>query len=414
MPLTASAVDVLGIATLVLVIVLVPLGLGCVWYVLYFQARIQKERPRAPLLHFNALWIVRLVLILLAMLWSMGELLRLPLMRRRHWLMHSFSFQWQANMCRLYIISSLGFLEPCFFLTALFLVRGSLRKTPFTPRKAWNGKVVAIILSCCLPVFLLQLFFVVISPSFEFKGGYSVQKEGYNHRLPKYFTMTFDLVMMDNQTVAVCQYPLLSILVLAVFGVIYSVYFLFLGWRMVGVVINQYLRRRIYGLLAALLFFLPLHVLFLGMTLLSKPTHLVFELLAFLGFLMVLLCTTVGEWILIIRPIADALAVCSVFVSSHHLGQEMESTGGGRSLSISFPAFVSDDDQVALVQHGQINGTDLNSNLEFVTAVNSFMPVDHRGSFSDQNEVAFPSPDSAELPGKPLLSDTQKAFIPFL
>jgi len=306
------------------------------------------------------------------------------------------------------------FLEPCFFLTALFLVHGSLHKMPFTPRKAWNGKVVAIILSCCLPVFLLQLFFVVISPSFEFKGGYSVQKEGYNHRLPNYFTMTFDLVMMDNQTVAVCQYPLLSILVLAVFGVIYSVYFLFLGWQMVGVVINQYLRRHIYGLLAALLFFLPLHVLFLGMTLLSKPTHLVFELLAFLGFLMVLLCTTVGEWILIIRPIADALAVCSVFVSSHHLGQEMESTGGGRSLSISFPAFVSDDDQVALVQHGQINGTDLNSNLEFDTAVNPFMPVDHRGSFSDQNEVAFPSSDSPELPGKPLLSDTQKAFIPFL
>jgi hypothetical protein len=77
-------------------------------------------------------------------------------------------------------------------------------------------------------------------------------------------------------------------------------------------------------------------------------------------------------------------------------------------LSTSFPAFVSDDDQVALVQHGQINGTDLNSNLEFVTAVNTFMPVDH------QNEVAFPSPDSPELPGKPLLSDTQKAFIPFL
>jgi hypothetical protein len=43
--------------------------------------------------------------------------------------------------------------------------------------------------------------------------------------------MTFDLVMIDNQTVAVCQYPLLSIIVLAVFGVIYSVYFLFLGWR---------------------------------------------------------------------------------------------------------------------------------------------------------------------------------------
>jgi hypothetical protein len=414
MTLTASAVDVLGIATLVLVILLVLVGLGCVWYVLHFRARIHKEGIPA-LQDFNALWIVRIILIVLAVLWSMGELLRLPLLRRQHWLMHSFSFRWQANMCRLYILSSLGFLEPCFFLTALFLVRSSLRKAPFTPRKAWNGKVVALILSCCLPVFLLQLFFVVISPSFEFKGGYSAQKEGYNGRLPSYFTMAFVSVMMDNRTVAVCQYPLFSILVLAAFGVVYSAYFLLLGWRMVGVVINRCLQRRVYGLLAALLLFLPVHLLFLGMSLFSKPTHLVFELLVFLGFLTVMLSTTVGEGILIIRPIADALAVCGVFASSQNLGRDMEAMGGGRSLSISLSAIGSDDDEDVLVhRHGQMNQTELDTDIEFVTAMNTYNHVDPVGNFADQNRVSFPSPESPALPGKPLLSDAKKSFIPFL
>jgi hypothetical protein len=52
MPLTSSAVDVLGIATLVLVLLLVCAGVGCVGYVLYFRARIQKERLPALQVRF--------------------------------------------------------------------------------------------------------------------------------------------------------------------------------------------------------------------------------------------------------------------------------------------------------------------------------------------------------------------------
>jgi hypothetical protein len=394
MPLTASAVDVLGIATLVLVVLLACLGLGCVLYVLRFRARIHKERLPVALKDFNALWIVRITLILLAMLWCLVELLRLPLLRRQNWLLHSISFRWQANMCRIYILSSIGFLEPCFFLTALFLVHGSLSNAPFTPRKAWNGKMVALILICCLPVFLLQLFFVVISPTFEFKGGYSAQKEGYNHRLPSYFTEAFEGVQLDSQRqVAVCRFPLLSTLVLATFGVIYSAYFLLLGWRMLGVVINRCLQRRVYGLLASLLFLLPLHVLFLGMSVLSSPTHWVFELLAFLAFL--------TGWQI------EAAAARS---------------GSERPLSISLSMFGSDDDEAALVhhpRHNHIRRTSLDTDVEFVAATagrKTFIPVDRAGSFSDHQSggIAFGSPDSPALPGKPLLSRSSRANSHFL
>ncbi len=183
---------------------------------------------------------------------------------------------------------------------------------------------------------------------------------------------------------------------------------------MVGVVINRCLQRRVYGLLAALLFFLPVHLLFLGMSLFSKPTHLVFELLVFLGFLTVMLSTTVGEGVLIIRPIADALAVCGVFASSQNLGQDMEAMGGGRSLSISLSAIGSDDDEDVVHRHGQMNQTELDTDIEFVTAMNTYDPVDPVGNFADQTRVSFPSPESPALPGKPLLSDAKKSFIPFL
>jgi hypothetical protein len=281
---------------------------------------------------FNALWIVRIIFTVLGILWSVVELFRLQLLRQPNWIFHSWSFRSQANVCRFYILSSLGFLEPCFFLTALFLVHGSLRKAPFTPRKAWNGKVVALILICCLPVFLFQLFFVVITPSIDFKkssgGVYNLENEGYGGKVPYYFTQAFQNVTIgegtDAKESAVCCYPLLSTLVLATFGVLYSAYFLILGWRVVGVVINRCLQRRLYGLLGALLLLLPLHVMFLGLSVLSEPAHLPFELMSFFGFIMVLLCTTVGEGILVIRPIADALAVEWVVYAPSESGRETD------------------------------------------------------------------------------------------
>lgn len=433
MPLTSSAADVLGVTTLVLVLLLVCAGLGCIAYVLYFRDRIQKQRQPA-LQDFNALWIVRIILIMLAVLWSLVEILRLPLLRRPNWLFHSWSFRSQANICRFYILSSLGFLEPCFFLTALFLVHGSLRREPFTPRKAWNGKVVALILICCLPVFLFQLFFVVITPNIEYKknsgGVYNVENEGYGGKLPHYFTQAFVNVTMDTKEVAVCCYPLLSTLVLTTFVLLYASYFFVLGWRVVDVVINRYLQRRLYGLVGAILVLLPLHVLFLGLSVLSKPTHVPFELLSFFGFIMVLLCTTVGEGILVIRPIADALAVGWVALDAPSESGRDTDAGPAEGL-VSLSVFGSDDDEASLVgsralfaksqsrhsRHAEDHGDDYGS------ARRSFLrpPLDNTGSFSDHNGTTpFFNPDSPALPGKPLIAHhlaqnpADKPFYPFL
>ncbi|KAG0585404.1 hypothetical protein M758_2G008500 [Ceratodon purpureus] len=424
MPLTSSASDVLGVATLVLVLLLVCAGLGCIAYVLYFRARIQQERLPA-LQDFNALWIVRIIFTVLGVLWSLVQLLRLPLLRQPNWIFHSWSFGSQANVCRFYILSSLGFLEPCFFLTALFLVHGSLRKAPFTPRKAWNGKVVALILICCLPVFLFQLFFVVISPNIEFKrssgGVYNLENEGYGGKVPYYFTQVFQNVTIgDTKEIAVCCYPLLSTLVLATFGVLYSAYFLILGWRVVGVVINRCLQRRLYGLLGALLLLLPLHVMFLGLSVLSQPAELPFELMSFFGFIIVLLCTTVGEGILVIRPIADAMAVRWEYAPSE-LGRDHDLPGEG-PMSVPLSVFGSDDDEASLVgsqslfAKSQSRAADVQEK-EYGSARSFLKPLDHAGSFSEHNGTPFFNPDSPALPGKPLITHhhhQNHPFYPFL
>jgi hypothetical protein len=61
-----------------------------------------------------------------------------------------------------------------------------------------------------------------------------------------------------------------------------------------------------------------------------------------------------------------------------------------------------------------MNQTELDTDIEFVTAMNTYNPVDPVGNFADQNRVSFPSPESPALPGKPLLSNAKKSFIPFL
>ncbi|KAL2612925.1 hypothetical protein R1flu_024617 [Riccia fluitans] len=418
MPLTSSAVDAFGVVTLVLVILLCLVGVCCVAYVLYFRSKIRKEQLVA-LRDFNSLWIVRIILIVFAILWGLGELLRLPLLRREGWLLHSLSFQWQANMCRAYILISLGFLEPCYFLTALFLVHGSLRNAPFTPRKSWNGKVIALILIFCLPVFLLQLFLVVISPSFEFRHGYDEKDEGYG-KLPKYFTRTFMEMGPSPEAaehVAVCTYPLLSTLVLALFGCFYIIYFLYLGWRLFTLVINRRLQLRVYGLVIGVVFLLPVHVLFLGFSVLSTPSEPIFEALGFMGFLTVLLCTTVGEGILVIRPIADALAVRWVFESSEKKRKLSVEVVQSEPLLVplsSLSVFGTDrDDGALLSSQGFLRSAvghvdrDTDSMIKEV----SLEPMGDSSSYHDRNGILISSPDSPELPGKPLVSHSLHSLV---
>eukprot|EP00249_Psilotum_nudum_P011721 c23344_g1_i1 orf=274-1416(-) len=356
MPSTGAAIDVVGVVTLTLALLLCLAGAFCVAYVLYFHHKVGKER-RLVLRDFDSPWVVRIVLVGFSISWGLCELLRLPLLRRKGWLLHGLDFAWQANLCRFHVVSSIGFWEAGFFLTALFLVHWSLHSRPYFSR-ILNCRALTISVISCLPLFLLQLLVVVTSSSFQFQKAYNETNEGYGGILPSYFTRSF--VEADNETdghLALCTYPFFSVLLLALFGLVFVVLFCYLGLRMLHLAINRQLRTRIYVLLLVVGVFLPVHVLFLGISVRSKPGKPVHEILRFIGFLTLLLCTLVGEWILVVLPIGDALAVHFLFEN------RLQSYGTSplETLGSSMAVFSSDDEVAPQVARQSFLGSHISS-----------------------------------------------------
>lgn len=313
MPPHSSIVDALGVTTLVLVISLCLVSLFCISYVLYFRSQVRQGRLLA-LREFNAVWAVRIMLITCAMLWGLIELLRLPLLRHKGAPFHSLGLQWQAILCQAHTVLSFGVMEPCFFLTALFLVQGSIRDAPFERFRKWNQKTISLILVCCLPVLGLQASLVITNSR--------VPPEGKVLGLPAYFSRSY-IREPQQENEAVCTLPLMSTLVLGLFSCIYNCCFLWQGCQMVALVINKRLQIRVWGLVLSLAILLPVQVFFMGLSVLSMPGNILFELMAFLGFLTILVCILVGEGILVVQAIADAMAVRWVLnslpTSTHHI-----------------------------------------------------------------------------------------------
>ncbi|XP_052206277.1 uncharacterized protein LOC127810706 isoform X2 [Diospyros lotus] len=208
------------------------------------------------------------------------------------------------TICKCYIVSNLGFAEPCLFLTLVFLLRASLLKTEMgTMSRKRNGKTAGYVLLYCFPVLALQLLVILIGPEFN-------KDEGLMNNLPHYFTRTATALKTNNRDdVAFCTYPLLSIIFLGLFATALTIYLFWVGKRILNLVINKGLQRRVYTLMLSVYSFFPLRVLFLGLSVLSQPEHFPFEALTFLAFLSLFCCAAVGISMLVYYPIADSLAL---------------------------------------------------------------------------------------------------------
>ncbi|XP_057550022.1 uncharacterized protein LOC130828191 [Amaranthus tricolor] len=303
MPLTSQAVDALGVVTISLVVFLVVSGLLCILYLLYFRARIQRSELRL-LGYFNGPWIVRIILILFGICWGFGEVVRLSFFRRKGKVFHSLTQRWQEDICKLYILSNLGFTEPCLFLIMSFLLRASLhwRGTGILNWK-WNFKTIGYVLLYCFPIFILDLLVVIVAPKFR-HGKIKVLR-----KLPEIFTRAYLSSNVSDQPVIACTYPLLCTILHGLFAIVLTTYLLILGRRMVVSVINKGLQRRVYILIFVVLSFLPLRVLLLGFSVLARHEHFLLEALAFSSFLVLLSCIVVGIFMLVFLPVKDSLAL---------------------------------------------------------------------------------------------------------
>ncbi|XP_041011984.1 uncharacterized protein LOC121255633 [Juglans microcarpa x Juglans regia] len=297
MPLTRSSADAFGVVTICLVALLIVLGLLCIIYSFYFRSRI-RSRGCIQLSYFSGPWIIRITFILFVIWWGFGEVIRLSLFRR------SLNLKWQETVCKGYIVSNLGFAEPCLFLTLVFLLRAALQETELgILSRRWNGKTAGCVLLYCLPVFILQLFVILIGPQLN-------KDKSYLRKLPRYFMSTAVASRTEKtDDIALCTYPLLSTIFLGIFAMILTAYLFWLGSRILKLVINKGLQKRVYTLIFSVSSFLPLRVLFLGLSVLSKPEHFLFETLVLLAFLAILCCAGVCICMLVYFPVADSLAL---------------------------------------------------------------------------------------------------------
>ena len=304
MLLTRFAADAFGVVTICLVALLVLLGLLCIIYSCYFRSRIHSEGC-IQLSYFSGPWIIRITFILFVIWWGLGEISRLSFLREEGRLLHDL--KWQETVCKCYIISNLGFAEPCIFLTLLFLLRGPLQnmESGILSRK-WNRKTAGYIFLYCFPVFVLQIVVILIGPRLN-------NNSKYGQKLPKYFTSAATIVTSSSskgaRDIALCTYPLLSTILLGSFATILTTYLFWLGRQILKLVINKNLQRRVYTLIFSVSGFLPLRVILLGFSVFRKPERFLFEALTFSAFLVLLCCAGVCICVLVYLPAADSLAV---------------------------------------------------------------------------------------------------------
>ncbi|KAF7850653.1 hypothetical protein BT93_L5165 [Corymbia citriodora subsp. variegata] len=298
MPLTRFVAEAFGVVTIFLVALLVLLGLLCTIYSFYFRSR-TRSQDFIQLSYFTGPWVIRITFILFTIVWGFGEIVRLSLLRQKGKVLNNVSYKWQETFCKGYVVSNLGFAEPCLFLTLVFLLRAPLQRMESgILSRNWNGKTIGYILLYCFPVFVLQLIIILVGPQLsKFKST--------GRTLPHYFTSA----MKRTEGVALCTYPLMSTIIIGVLAFLLTAYLFWLGRRILKLVINKGLQRRVYALIFSVLGFLPLRILLLGLSVLSKPEHVLFEALVFLAFLSLFCCAGVCIFLLVYCPVADSLAL---------------------------------------------------------------------------------------------------------
>ncbi|KAL7119696.1 hypothetical protein ACP275_02G078400 [Erythranthe tilingii] len=295
MRVTGFISDALGVVTICLVSGLFLLGLFCIIYSFYFRSRVRGQ-GLVQYSYFSGPLIIRITYIFLAVWWGVGEIIRLSLLRRKGRFLDTLTLQWQENICKCYIISNLGFAEPCMFLTLVFLLRASLQRSGTLSRK-WNVKTIGFVLLYCFPVLVLQLVVILIGPKY---------KKEHNPKLPSYFISSSKT---GDGIIAFCSYPLLSTIFLGIFATVLTAYLFCLGGRILHLVINKGLQKRVYRLFFCVSCFLPLRVLLLGLSVLTDQQGLAFDSISFLAFLSLLCCAGVGICMLVYLPIADSLSL---------------------------------------------------------------------------------------------------------
>ncbi|CAM8935086.1 unnamed protein product [Rhodiola kirilowii] len=289
--------DLLTVLLITSILILSLLSLAFIFHLRF------KIRSSPHLLNFNTLWSLRLLLVLSVILWSVSYLLRSSLFLQR---LRIFNLSQGIFLCKLHVVLTLGLFEPVFLTTLLFLLNLSIKKRD--PSRTFTN--IAHIIIVCLPVLLFQIFVVFYAPTSPDILPDFFRRDHVIHR---------ELTTGDES--AVCAYPLLSTIIFAVFAFSFLLGFVLSCWRVISVVINQRLRVRIYTLGTTTVAAVVSQVAFMALSVLWLPEKVAFGGAALMVFLAGLSCVVVGEGVLVIHPISDALTAGGGEVCVLRLGE---------------------------------------------------------------------------------------------
>ena len=250
-----------------------------------------RSRQFQHLENFNSFWTVRLLLVAFPLAWAANEILRLPLMR--NYLYPTSTLDELANICKVHAVLSLGFLEPSFLVTLLFLVKISIKATKSS--RIWAELASSLLI--CSSITLLHIIVVFISP--------------WESEMPKIMhgssLIGYDDVL-GNETVF-CTYPFFSGVIFGAFTIGYAMFFLLSFWKVMELVINKGTRHRVYMLATAVMVALSVQLVCLSLSWLWTPEEAEYGFVVFVMFAFIAGSMAVGEVVLVLKPIKDALAV---------------------------------------------------------------------------------------------------------
>lgn len=276
-------------STISIVICLLILSICSLLFIFHLRLR---SRWSHHLQKFSSAWSLRVLLVMYVALWASNEILRLPFFRRRYIYPYlpPLNLAQEVNLCKAYVVLSLGLYEPAILATLLFLLRVSVKK-----RCPSQLSAIAKVGSMCLPVFLGQILVVYFSP--------------LQAQLPEIFyrgsVISKDL---HGNTNVYCTYPWSSTIVFACFGMSYTLGFSLSCWEVLSVVINKSIIYRINFLAMTINSTIPLQIVFLGLSAFSSTGKVASEAMLIAMFFCAALCVIVGLGTLVIKPTADALA----------------------------------------------------------------------------------------------------------
>uniref|UniRef100_A0A0D9W5E0 THH1/TOM1/TOM3 domain-containing protein n=1 Tax=Leersia perrieri TaxID=77586 RepID=A0A0D9W5E0_9ORYZ len=293
--------NIIGVVTIVLISIVFTLGLICLCRSVNFQLLIKRRRGyyhtnQEQLSYFNGPWLTRITLILVALWWGIGEVLRLTFVNGEGRLISDQT--WQANVCKIYIISNLGFAEPGLFLLLAFLLSAALQNQELGAlNRKWNQRTIRAVFMLCSPSLIWESCVVFVGP-------HVASSDGQRSKVAKYW---YSASAVHNGDVA-CTYPLLSSIYLGAFYTVLTIYVIFVGGQILSLAINKGLRRRIYMLIFATGILLP-RAMFLGFSVLPWPGEMVHEYLVFVSFLVLMLAAMLGIVILVYFPVVETVEI---------------------------------------------------------------------------------------------------------